>query len=72
MDNRDEKKKLSHDTEAVGTEVGKAPDSESSDMMKELLAYCVRGASWMKMNRHRSKDAARADQSCDSTKPVEG
>lgn len=72
MDNKDKEKKLSHDTEAPRAEVGRAPIYQVPSTTEEFIAYCVRGASWMKMNRHRSKDAARADQSCDSTKPVEG
>ena len=59
-------------TKHAGMAPTEDPTTIDPDALAELLAYCVRGASWMKMNRHRSKDTARADRSCDSAKPAEG
>jgi hypothetical protein len=44
MSDRHEEKKLVHDTEAVGTEVGSAPVDHVPDMMEQIMEFCINGA----------------------------
>ncbi|MBC8875901.1 MAG: hypothetical protein H8E44_41275, partial [Planctomycetes bacterium] len=51
---------------------GESVHKRQGGAMENLLDFCVNGASWLKMNRHRSKDAAVEDQDPGLVKHTDG
>jgi hypothetical protein len=59
--------------ETVGAEVGgESVHRRQGSAMENLLEFCVNGATWLKMNRFRSKDTVVEDQNPGLVKHTDG